>query len=170
MRSPFSTSQKDIYYQTENNGSEKPATCGLRSDLQNKWDQVLKMDYECDLAGDAWEKLVPGASSEFDKSDQAFAKGVVGFVVLLNEKPSYWGPTLQCMADISARGDLTKSFRSIKKTLHSQFAHTFTTHGRQLLDPTRDNRSHGPIVPRLTIVRGLMSISFVVRMRPGTHT
>jgi hypothetical protein len=86
-------SQKDIYYQTENNGSDKPATCGLRSDLQNKWDQALKMDYECDLAGDAWAKLAPGASIEFDKSDQAFAKGVVGFVVLLNEKPSYWDPS-----------------------------------------------------------------------------
>lgn len=80
----------DIYYQTESEGTEKPAVCGLVNPIHNNWAHVLKTDYSCDIAGDTWRKLERGAVIDFEKTDQGFAQGVAGFVLLLNEEANYW--------------------------------------------------------------------------------
>lgn len=80
----------DIYYQTQPGEGEKPATCILRSDHPNDWEHALKTNYECDIAGDSWRKLARGEEIEWERLDQAFAPGSADFVLLLNDKASYW--------------------------------------------------------------------------------
>lgn len=81
---------EDIYYQTEHAWADKPALCGLFDNPQEDWRQALKTGYQCDLAGQTWRKLARGGRVEFEKPDQAFAGGSVGFVILLNETPNPW--------------------------------------------------------------------------------
>lgn len=82
----------DVFYQTENGWDSKPAICPLLTDHEDDWKLALKTDYQCDIGGQTWHKLRAGEAVEFDKTDQAYAKGSAGFVLLLNEQPNYWDP------------------------------------------------------------------------------
>jgi hypothetical protein len=82
----------DVFYQTENAWDSKPAICPLFTDHEDNWELALKIDYQCDIGGGTWRKLRAGEAVEFDKTDQAYAKGSTGFVLLLNEQPNYWDP------------------------------------------------------------------------------
>lgn len=83
---------RDIYYQTESPASEKPAICQLIGDRPKGLEHAVKTDHQCDIGGDNWRKLKRGEVIEFEVRDQAYAPGLVGFVLLLNEEPNYWDP------------------------------------------------------------------------------